>query len=224
MTTYRAVLFDWMLTLAHYPPREVLLTRAAEQLGRPLDPATVTETMAALAEADADPDVVAAMTRVDCSAAEHEQAEMLLLRRAGLDDELARSWYTLLGHPDTHPVYREVPDVLRALEGRSVKVVVISDIHIDLRRHARLAGIDGLIDDWVLSFEHGVQKPDPRIYQLGLDAAGVSAASALMVGDRHIADGAASLLGIDSLILPVRGARDPHVRDRRLESVLRLVG
>lgn len=71
----------------------------------------------------------------------------------------------------------------------------------------------------MLSFEHGIQKPDP---QMTLAAAGVEAADALIVGDRHISDGSASLLGIDALILPARRERDPLIRDDRLDGVIRL--
>ncbi|MEZ5244978.1 MAG: HAD family hydrolase [Acidimicrobiales bacterium] len=224
MTAYRAVLFDWMLTLADYPPPAAMARRAARLVGRSLTDGEVTSVVDALTRTHRDPDVVEAMTRCDCSVAEHEHAEMMLLRRAGLDEELAAAWYSLLGDPDVHRLYAEVPSVLSALAARRVHVVVISDIHVDLREHARRAGIDALIDGWVLSFEHGVQKPDPRIYELALAAAGVAPTDALMVGDRHTADGAASLLGIDSLILPPRRARDPEVVDPRLNGVVRLVG
>ncbi len=219
---YKAVLFDWMLTLADYPPRDELMRRAAAAIGRTISDEEMADRLAAMAAADADPAVLEAMERCDCSVAEHEHAEMLLLHRAGLDEELARAWYSLLGDPDVHPVYAEVQGLLRSLADHDVQVVVISDIHVDLRVHARLAGIDALISGWVLSYEHGIQKPDLRIYELGLAAAGVDATEALMVGDRHIADGTASLLGIDSLILPVRHGRDPRVVDSRLDGVARL--
>ena len=224
MSAYRAVLFDWMLTLADYPRPEALLTQAAARLDRSLSPEEVRSLAVAVEAAGDDPDVVAAMTRCDCSVAEHEQAEMLQFRRGGLDEELAQAWYSLLGDPAVHAVYAEVPAVLGRLAELDVRVVVISDIHVDLREHARLAGIDELVDGWVLSFEHGVQKPDPIIYELSLDAAGVSPRDALMIGDRHTADGATSLLDIDTLILPARRERDPLIADARLEGVVRLVG
>lgn len=224
MTAYRAVLFDWMLTLADYPPPAAMLRRAVALVGRRISDDDIDTTVRAVARAGDDPEVAAAMARCDCSVAEHEEAEMLLLRRAGLDEELAGAWYSLLGDPDVHRIYAEVPGVLAALHALGRRVVVVSDIHVDLRAHARRAGIDHLIDGWVLSFEHGVQKPDPRVYELALEAAGVGPADALMVGDRHTADGAASLLGIDTMILPARRRRDPAVADLRLDGVVRLAG
>jgi HAD superfamily hydrolase (TIGR01549 family) len=112
--------------------------------------------------------------------------------------------------------------VLGRLSTSGIRVIVVSDNHVNLRHHTRLAGIERWIDDWVLSYEHGVQKPDPQIFELALAAANVHASEALMVGDRHEADGAASQLGIDSLIPPAR-VRDPTVRSSRLDGVVRLV-
>ena len=188
-----------------------------------LGPDLIEGLMDAIEAADADPAVVAAMERVDCSADEHRTAEMLLLQTAGFDEEFATAFYDLLGRPDTHPVYPEVESVLRSLRSRGVAIGVISDIHVDLRDHARAAGIADLVDAWTLSYELGVQKPDPAIYEHALTQLGTRPADTLMVGDRHTADGAASLLGIDCLILPARG-RDAATTDSRLDGVVRLVG
>ena len=87
-----------------------------------------------------------------------------------------------------------------------------SDIHVDLRLHAELAGIDRFVDHWILSFEHGIQKPDPAIFQLALDALGSDPGATLMVGDRASHDGVAATLGIDTLILPFR--RDRSAAER----------
>jgi HAD superfamily hydrolase (TIGR01549 family) len=223
MPHYQAVLFDWMLTLADYPLPAEMLRRAAAECERSLTSDEVDRFVDALDLADADASVVTAMGRVDCSSAEHRTAEMLKFATAGLDEELAEAFYVLLGQPGVHVVYAEVPALLAQLSGAGIRIVVISDIHVDLREHARLAGIDSWIDGWVLSYEHGIQKPDPAIYAMALAESGVAAAEALMVGDRHISDGSASLLGIDSLVLPARRERDPSVADSRLDGVARLV-
>ena len=76
---------------------------------------------------------------------------------------------------------------------------------------------------WILSFEHGIQKPDPAIFQVALDELGVSAAQALMAGDRASHDGGAAQLGIDTMILPNRSSSTTERCDR-LAVVLRAVG
>ena len=63
-------------------------------------------------------------------------------------------------------------------------------------------GITHLIDAYVLSFEHGVPKPDPRIFELALQAVGMNLEETLMVGDRASHDGGAAAVGITTLILP----------------------
>ena len=87
----------------------------------------------------------------------------------------------------------------------------------------RRGGLADLIDGWVLSYEHGVQKPDPSIFELSLQAAGAPAQDVLMVGDRASHDDAASGLGIDTLILPAR-ARAGTDESARLDGLVRLVG
>ena len=223
MHRYEAVLFDWMLTLAHYPNEREHVRRAHEALGREVDARVLDAIVSRLITAARDDDVVAAMARADCSVASHRTATMHLFERAGVDAELAATMYGLLGEPTFHPIYQESARVLRGLGDSSVRVAVISDIHVDLHTHAAMNEIDDYVDEWILSCEHGIQKPDLAFFQLALDALGVSPANALMVGDRASHDGAAAELGIDTLILPAR-SEPSAVRSDRLDVVLRLVG
>ena len=78
----------------------------------------------------------------------------------------------------------------------------MSDIHFDLRADLAQQGIADLIDAYVLSYEHGFQKPDPRIFELALDAVGAQPEEALMIGDRASHDGGAVSAGIPTLLLP----------------------
>jgi FMN phosphatase YigB (HAD superfamily) len=71
----------------------------------------------------------------------------------------------------------------------------------------------------VLSFEHGIQKPDPQMFTIALDALDIEAGDALMVGDRVSHDGGAASIGIPTLILPAQHAMQP----RGLDAVLRLL-
>jgi HAD superfamily hydrolase (TIGR01549 family) len=220
---YEAVLFDWMLTLADYPDQREHIRRANRLIGRLTEDADIDAMVGRLLDAANDDDVVAAARREDCSPELHRAATMLLFNRAAIDDELAEAMYALLGDPVFHPIYPETAELLKRLAQRGVRVAVISDIHVDLRVHAKLHGIGNLVDEWVLSYEHGVQKPDLAIFQLALDALHVDASAALMVGDRASHDGAAAELGIDTLILPAPVASSTARRDR-LRRVLRLVG
>jgi FMN phosphatase YigB (HAD superfamily) len=157
-------MFDWMLTLADYPDEHEHLRQAHRLIDRP---ATDDEIGARRGspQAAALPDVQAAAAEEDCSSGLHRAATMLHCRRAGIDELLAEAMYGLLGHPSFHPIYGGVEDALRAIQAAGMRISVISDIHVDLRDHARPAGIEGFIEHWILSFEHGVQKPNPKIFR-----------------------------------------------------------
>jgi FMN phosphatase YigB (HAD superfamily) len=71
-----------------------------------------------------------------------------------------------------------------------------------------------LIDLFVLSFEHGVQKPQPEMFQIALEGLNLPASQVLMVGDRAAYDGAAVGEGMVTLLLPaLRSITDcrPHL-------------
>jgi len=79
--------------------------------------------------------------------------------------------------------------------------------------------MDHLVDTFVLSFQHGVCKPDPAIFEMALNALAVGPHQALMVGDRPERDGAAARLGMPTLLLPTLRRPD----DRRLHLVVNLI-
>jgi FMN phosphatase YigB (HAD superfamily) len=85
----------------------------------------------------------------------------------------------------------------------------------DLRPVFRAAGLADLIAVFVLSYEHGVQKPDPAIFRAALAGLDTPAEQALMVGDRATHDGAAIEVGMPVLLVPP--LRD--VTHRRLDLV-----
>jgi HAD superfamily hydrolase (TIGR01509 family) len=216
---YRAVFFDWRGTLAHLPEPEWWVGRALASIGRPVAPQVVRAAVAGLDAAAELPEVLAAERHEDCSWELHRQVTMRRFELAGLDSELAEALDRLDLDPASHPLYPDVPQVLAALRARGVRVALVSDVHFDLRADLAEHGIAAFVDAWVLSFEHGFQKPDPRMFTLALDAVGVQPDEALMVGDRASHDGGAAAVGIATLILPLRRALGP----RGLDVVLRLV-
>ena len=112
---------------------------------------------------------------------------------------------------------------MAALQEHGIRMAVVSDIHYDIREHFRRHDLDRYVDVYVLSFEHGCQKPDAEMFSRALDALAVSADRALMVGDTPAHDGGAADVGIQTYILPGpfrSGRREPL----GLDAVLRLVG
>ncbi|MGW6425146.1 HAD family hydrolase [Nocardia sp. NPDC055053] len=96
----------------------------------------------------------------------------------------------------------DVATTLRALAENGCKIGILSDIHFDLRPTFVDAGLLDLIDTFILSYEHGIQKPNPAIFELAPSQLATRAEHTLMVGDRPSHDGAAATLGIPTLLVP----------------------
>jgi HAD superfamily hydrolase (TIGR01509 family) len=89
---------------------------------------------------------------------------------------------------DAWELYPDVEPMLRAVRDMGVSIGVVSDWGSSLR--AILAGleVDRYLDFVLPSGAVGVAKPNPEFFAIALDAAGVSPAEALMVGDSYRAD------------------------------------
>jgi len=136
----------------------------------------------------------------------------------GIDPQLAGVLVELDFDPEAWLVYPDAADVVRAIRDRGCATALVSDFHADVVPHLSVHGVD--VDAAVLSFEHGFQKPDPRMFTTALDALGVEPHEALMVGDRAGRDGGAAAVGIDTLILPAPAEPGP----RGLDVIVGLLG
>lgn len=154
----------------------------------------------------------------DLEPALHREAYLHALTDAGLPGHHAESLYRRAIDPDSWVPYPDTVEVLRSLKTGGVRTAVVSNIAFDIRPALQAAGADA--DEIVLSFEVGVVKPDPRIFQIALERLGVEAHEAIMVGDSEENDGGARAVGCDFILvdpLPVAdrptGLIDP-LRDR----------
>jgi putative hydrolase of the HAD superfamily len=215
-----AVLFDWRGTLVVTLSLSEWVARALQQTDRDSSPNEVANVEAALVRAIDHADVQQNWDRVDESVLIHRETYTRLFQVAGLDDELAEALSSVESNPAHNPFADDVADTLRTLKVAGVWVGIISDIHFDLRPVFADAGLLDLVDCFVLSFEHGVQKPNPRMFRVALGELGVEPAKALMVGDRASHDGAAVELGMPTLLIPPLTATS----QRRLSVVLRACG
>jgi HAD superfamily hydrolase (TIGR01509 family) len=99
-------------------------------------------------------------------------------------------------------VYPDTAFVLTSLRQNGIRTAVVSNIAWDIR--SVLTAADAAADEYVLSFEVGTAKPDPRIFREALARLDVPAHEALMVGDSEENDGAARELGCDfALVEPL---------------------
>jgi putative hydrolase of the HAD superfamily len=123
--------------------------------------------------------------------------------------------------PAAWRAYPDAAEVLAGLRERGIAVGVVSNIGWDLRPVFRAHGLDAYVGAYVLSYEHGVQKPDVRLFALACDALGVAPESTLMVGDSRFADGGAAALGCAVYFVDPLPAAD---RPDGLRPVLDLAG
>ena len=222
---FDAVLFDFRGTLFGIEDDTTWVKNAAATIGRTI---TVDEAATICRHLDetlaARPDLRDGLDRSDVSFEIHREANLAWFAAASVDPELAHAiWARDADAPEANFPFPETETVMRALHEHGVRVAVVSDIHYDIREHFRRHDLDQYVDAYVLSFEHGCQKPDAEVYTRALDALGVPAARALMVGDRASHDGAAAAVGIATYIFAApfgSGASGPL----GLEAVLRLAG
>ncbi|MYT28756.1 MULTISPECIES: HAD-IA family hydrolase [unclassified Streptomyces] len=137
----------------------------------------------------------------------------------------ARSLYDVLYErhrtPDAWLPYPDAAEVLTALDHRGIRTGVLSNIGWDLRPVLRAHGLDRHLTACVLSYEHTLQKPDPRLFTLACRELGVAPAHVLMVGDDRTTDGGATAVGC--AYFPVEPL-PVHRRPGGLRPVLDLVG
>ncbi|MCD9879904.1 HAD family hydrolase [Streptomyces guryensis] len=169
------------------------------------------------------PEELAEVWRIrDQSAELHRAAYTGLSRRVPLPDPgLHDALYDRHRTPAAWTPYPDAAEVLYGLCERGIGIGVVSNIGWDLRPVFREHGLDRFVDAYVLSYEHGIQKPDPRLFATACEALEVDPRETLMVGDDRRADGGAAALGCRvHLVDPLPTAERPD----GLRPVLDLAG
>ncbi|TQM10747.1 HAD family hydrolase [Pseudonocardia kunmingensis] len=202
----KGVLFDFSGTLFRIENTHQWLSAVLEETGTVLPPAEVTRLAQELERAGALPGgtaprvvpapLVELWATRDESAERHRGAYTGLARQVALPEpRLYDALYERHMSPAAWRPYPDAADVLRVLQRRGVRVGVISNIGWDLRPVVRGHGLDPLVDAYVLSYEHGIQKPDPALFRIACDAIGTDPHDVLMVGDDRTADAGAAAIG-----------------------------
>ncbi|WP_377546231.1 HAD family hydrolase [Micromonospora zhanjiangensis] len=135
----------------------------------------------------------------------------------GIKPDLIAALYAVM--PDQWTPFVDTLPVLRELRSRGIRIVLLSNIGLDIRPLLDRVGLSGLLDGVMLSFEVGLVKPDPAIFARALELLDVPGSQTLMVGDSPRDDVGGVSLGIRTLILP-RTEGPVH----GLKTVLHMVG
>jgi putative hydrolase of the HAD superfamily len=201
-----AVLFDFSGTLFRVESTEAWLRAVLRTSGVTLPESEVTGAAQALEIAGALPGgvppqrlpthLVDQWADRDRSADLHRAAYTGLSRQVTLPDEsLHDALYDRHRMPDAWLPYPDTEHVLRTLHERGTAVGVVSNIGWDLRPVFREHRLATYVDTYVLSYEHGIQKPDARLFEIACEQLGTAPTDVLMVGDDRRADGGAAALG-----------------------------
>lgn len=104
-------------------------------------------------------------------------------------DRQCRRLRELQGPPErSWRAFPEAASVLRELRSRSFGVGLISNWDRSARDVLTAAGLLPLLDPIVVSSEVGVAKPDPAIFRIALERAGIAPERCLYVGDNYYDD------------------------------------
>lgn len=222
MSGFNAVMFDNGDTLFYKPNPQAAIARIAASLDRPIDDATAAHAcwaVKARKRALADPSLVFQRNR---SAEGHRRYYTSCY--APLDEivpGLADAFYEQFKTaPESMIPYPDTESTLLALRQAGLAIGIVSNTGWNIRGGYERAGFHSLIDSYVLSFEHGIAKPEREMWQLACTELDVRPQAAVMVGNNPYADSGASELGCTAVILPAvdRGQK------RGLSVALGLVG
>ncbi len=215
----RAVVFDWRGTLVSELTPDGWAREALRRADREYDDHAVAALLQDIQKAAGQPNRLQS-PEGNTSADRHRETYYTVFADAGLDDELADALFAVDSDPTYNVFAVDVATTLASIIEKECKIAVLSNIHFDIRPVFACAQLLDSIDTFVLSNEHGIQKPDPAIFRLALDLLETSAEETLMVGDRPSRDGVAINVGMPTLLVPA--LTDP--RQRRLHIVTNAIG
>jgi HAD superfamily hydrolase (TIGR01509 family) len=218
--TIRAVLFDFSGTLFRLEQDETWLNGLTDNDGGRLDVEAQTELMRRMTApvgqvVELDEEHQFAWENRDLDPELHEKVYLEVLRQSGVArPEQARMLYQRLITPSQWTPYPDTELALKGCADEKVGVAVLSNIAFDIRPAFTMRGWDTYVDQFVLSFEVGAQKPTPAIFQAALDLLDVRGEETLMIGDSEEADGGARSLGCSFALV------DPLPTTERADALL----
>jgi putative hydrolase of the HAD superfamily len=118
----------------------------------------------------------------------------LVLAHAGIDrsDATAGALEELHAYHRSSNLWEYVPPYvvpfLEALRGRGLRLVVVSNANGTLLAHMQRLGLTERFDHIFDSHDEGVEKPDPRFFEIALTRSGADKETTIHVGDLYYVD------------------------------------
>jgi REG-2-like HAD superfamily hydrolase len=145
-----------------------------------------------------------------------------LLAELGIEDEaLVLEMFRTFSSASSYKLFDDVLPTLEAVSAAGYRLGLISNFDEWLEEMLVELEVGHLFEVSVISGIVGIEKPDPAIYSLALERAGVSARRAVHIGDSPLTDVEPSQsVGITPVLLD-RYGRYGHLQDvARVESLL----
>ena len=221
---YAAVFFDAGETLVHpHPTFPDLFAEILHRQGHDVSPETIRERghvvfdrFRAAAEANE-----LWTTSPERSRRFWHDVYGIFLRELGIPDAdgLIDVVYTEFTDPGNYRLFDDVTPVLDRLRDAGLLLGVVSNFEEWLERLLESLGVTPYFDVRVISGVEGVEKPDPKIFQLALERMEALPAESAYVGDSPQFDvEPATSLGMTGVLLDRRG-RFPDHRGPRITSL-----
>jgi putative hydrolase of the HAD superfamily len=225
----RAVLFDVGETLVHPAPSfPELFSDVVARAGHARSPEDVVDASRAVFHrfSEAARDAELWTTSPERSARFWKGVYERMLTQLGIDDDgrLADVLYATFTDPANYALFDDVLRTLDELEASGLVLAIVSNFEAWLEDLLGLLRIRDRFPVRVISGREGVEKPDPRIFELALERLALDPADAMYVGDNPEFDVVpASALGMTAVLLD-RRERFPDSDGLRIVDLRELPG
>ena len=215
---YRAVFFDAGETLVHaYPSFQELFAAVLAKRGYSVEPDDVLALVPSVTEhfAEAALDGELWTTSRERSMRFWGSVYAIFLRELRLPESLGEVLYETFSDPQNYALFADVLPALRELHADGYQMAVVSNFEAWLDPLLDRLGVNGYFPVRVISGVEGIEKPDPAIFRIALERAGMSPEETVYVGDNPEFDVApASALGMFPVLIDRRGRHPDHVGAR----------
>ncbi|SMD00542.1 HAD family hydrolase [Kibdelosporangium aridum] len=198
---FRGVLFDYSGTLFRLEPD---LSGLVDHDGNPLDGERQAEIMRRMTAPTGRPEGLPERLydqwhRRDLDPPLHRELYLAVLHGSGVGNpELL---YHRMLDSTNWEAYPDTAAALKTLAAAGIPVGVVSNIAWNIRPVFERLGVADLVTEFVLSFQEGAVKPDPRIFSVACERLGLLPEQVLMIGDSEEADGGAAKIGCSVAIV-----------------------
>jgi putative hydrolase of the HAD superfamily len=145
---------------------------------------------------------------------------VLATRFGSYPEHLPQEIYNCFSDLRNYQLYPDVLPALTALREAGIQLAIISNWEAWAEEMVEVLALRPFFDVTLISGIAGIEKPDPRLFQMAIEGTGVTAARALHVGDNPAHDcEAAHAVGISPILLDRydRHAASPWARITTLD-------